>query len=426
MEKFVIEGGSRLNGEIYVAKAKNSVLALLAAAVMTDERVVLRDCPKILDVQKMINILVSLGVKVVWQGNDIHIDSSSLATYEIPETYAREIRSSVFLMGSILGRLKKAKAVFPGGCEIGLRPINLHLKGLRGLGVNVIEEGGYIYCDGENARGNNIHLDFPSVGATENIMLAAVLAKGVTVITNAAKEPEIVALADFLRGLGAKIGGAGTSSIVVEGVKKLHGAEFTPIPDRIAAGTYLLAGAITGGDVVVRECNPWHMQALISKIDGMAGNLFVGKKEVRIRAFAKQKSIELIETQPYPGFPTDLQAQILTLECLGDNSTIIVENLFETRFKQVSELLKMGANVVVRDRYAMVRGVERLHGAVVNAPDLRAGAALVLAGLAAEGVTEVMNIAQIDRGYFKLEDTLAHVGAKIKRIEQTPAGHEGR
>lgn len=416
MEKFVIEGGNRLNGEVCVAKAKNCVLALLAAAVMTEEKVVLKDCPKILDVLKMTNILSSLGVKVAWEGNDIHIDSGALHTYEIPETYAREIRSSIFLMGSILGRLKKAKAVFPGGCEIGLRPINLHLKGLRNLNIKVIEEGGYIYCDGEHARGSNIHLDFPSVGATENIMLAAVMAKGVTVLTNAAKEPEIVALADFLRKMGAKIGGAGSSSIIVEGVGKLHGVEYTPIPDRIAAGTFLLAGAITGGDVVVKDCNPWHMQALISKIDGTAGTLQINKNEIRIKAFKKQHSIELIETQPYPGFPTDLQAQILALECIGDNSSMIVENLFETRFKQVTELVKMGANVVVRDRYALVRGVEKLHGAQVTAPDLRAGAALVLAGLAAEGTTEVHNIAQIDRGYYELEKTLSSLGANIKRV----------
>jgi UDP-N-acetylglucosamine 1-carboxyvinyltransferase len=417
MERFLIEGGNRLTGEVRVHKAKNSVLALLAASVMTEEKVVLKDCPKILDVLKMTNILSSLGVKVEWVDNDIHIDSSGLATYEIPETYAREIRSSIFLMGSILSRLKKAKAVFPGGCEIGLRPINLHLKGLRDLNVKVIEEGGYIFCDGENAKGNIIHLDFPSVGATENIMLAAVTAKGQTVINNAAKEPEIVALADFLRKMGAKVNGAGSSSIYIEGVKKLHGVEYTPIPDRIEAGTFLLAGAITGGDVVVKECFPWHMQALLSKLDGNAGKITIGNKEIRIKAFAKQRSIEMIETQPYPGFPTDLQAQILALQCIADNSSMIVENLFETRFKHVSELAKMGANIVVRDRYALVRGVDKLHGAIVHAPDLRAGAALVLAALAAEGQSEIRNIAQIDRGYYKLEDSLKCLGAKIQRLE---------
>lgn len=417
MEKFLIEGGHKLNGEVSVCKAKNCVLALLAASVLTDELVIIKDCPKIADVVSMINILESIGVKTKWVDGDIHIDSSNITDHEIPETLAKEIRSSIFLVGSILGRIKHAKSVFPGGCEIGLRPIDLHLKGLKDLNVGVTEEGGYIYFDGKNARGNNIHLDFPSVGATENIMMAAVLTSGVTVLTNAAKEPEIVALADFLQVMGAKIGGAGSSTIIIEGVKKLNGAVFTPIPDRISAGTFLLAGAITGGEVCVKNCCPKHMSALISKIDGVAGDIKAYRNEIYIKGYKKHKSINLIETQPYPGFPTDLQAQITALECVADGSAIVVENMFETRFKHVTELLKMGANIVVRDRMAIIRGVKNLHGAQVSASDLRAGAALVLAGLKAEGITEIVNVKQIDRGYYNFEERLRSLGASIKRVD---------
>lgn len=415
MDKFLIVGGNKLDGEIEVIRAKNCVLALLAASILTEDTVVLHNCPKITDVYNMLNILISLGAKVEWQGQDIVIDSSGLNSCEIPQSYAKEIRSSIFLMGSILGRMKKAKAVFPGGCDIGLRPIDLHLKGLRSLKVDIIEAGGYLICNGENATGSNVHLDFPSVGATENIMLTAVLAKGRTVISNVAKEPEIVALQDFLNKMGASINGAGTSTIVIDGVCKLHGVEFTPIPDRIVAGTYLLAAAITGGRVRVKGCNPLDMNALLSKIDGYAGEVKIDGSSIDFTAYARPRSIDLIETQVFPGFPTDLQAQILALQAVSSGTSVIVENIFETRYKHVTELTKMGANVVVRDRTAFVRGVERLHGADVNAYDLRGGAALVLAGLNADGLTIVNGVKHIDRGYYMFEQALVGLGANIVR-----------
>ncbi len=415
MDKYLIEGGKSLNGELQVYKAKNCVLALLAASILTDEKIVLHNCPKILDVFSMIKILCSIGVTVMWQGDSIIIDSSTLNSCEIPSNYAKEIRSSIFLMGSILGRTKKAKAVFPGGCDIGIRPIDLHLKGLRTLGIQIEEYGGYLLCDGENARGNNIHLDFPSVGATENIILASVLTKGHTTITNVAKEPEIVALQDFLLQMGANIHGAGGSVIEIEGVEKLHGAEFTPIPDRIVAGTYLIAGAICGGDVTVTNCSPLDMTALISKLQNVT-NLKVSKDSIRIRSNGRLPSIKMIETQPYPGFPTDLQAQILTLQCVSNGVSMIVENMFETRYKHVGELVKMGADVVVRDRTALITGVSFISGAEVNAFDLRGGAALVLAGICAKGVTTINNIRHIERGYLDLDESLNNVGANIKKI----------
>ncbi len=416
MNAFEVQGGYKLEGELKVSKAKNCVLALLAASILTEEEVILRQCPRILDVYSMINILESLGVKVVWQEDAILINASCINSYEIPSCYAKEIRSSIFLMGSILGRLKKSKAVFPGGCDIGLRPIDLHLRGFRALNIKVDEYGGHLYCDGENARGSNIHLDFPSVGATENIIMAAVLTKGRTVISNVAKEPEVVALQNLLVNMGAKISGAGTSEIVIEGVEKLHGVDFTPIPDRIVAGTYLLAAAVTKGELNVTGCCPSDMSALISKIDCVYGDLRVGKDYIYIKAYEKLKSIKIVETQPYPGFPTDLQAQILATQTIADGAGLIVENMFETRFKHVPELLKMGADIIVRDRTALVRGIARLQGAQVAAFDLRGGASLMLAGLAAEGTTTVINARHVDRGYYLFDQELNSVGAKIKRI----------
>ena len=398
MDRLLINGGHRLEGELAVHSAKNCVLALLAACVLATRPVTLFNCPKITDIINMTKIIEALGGKIFWEKDDLTVDCSVLTGNEIPSSYAKEIRSSLFLMGPIIGRLKHAKAVFPGGCDIGIRPIDLHLKGLRALNIDIEETGGFLYCNGENARGNDIHLDFPSVGATENIMMAAVLAKGKTTITNAAQEPEIAALQKFLNKMGGKIAGAGSSTIVIEGVKKLDGCEFEPIPDRIVAGTYIIAAAITGGKLLVSTCEP------------------VGENSVYIECLKRPDAISLIETSPYPGFPTDLQAQILALETVSSGTSVIVENIFETRYKHVSELTKMGADITVRDRLALVRGVNRLKSAEVNACDLRGGAALVLAGLNAEGVTVVNNAKHIDRGYFMLDKALNSVGADIRRI----------
>ncbi len=416
MEKLLIDGGIRLSGELEVHSAKNCVLALLAASILTDKQVVIYKCPQITDVLNMIKILEHIGSKVFWQGDTLIIDGSSINSFEIPSNYAKEIRSSQFLMGALLSRFKKTKASFPGGCDIGIRPIDLHLKGFRALNIDVVEEGGYLLCDGSKAKGGRIHLDFPSVGATENIILASVLLQGKTIITNAAKEPEIVALQDFLNLMGAKVKGAGTDFVEIEGVKKLNGVEFTPIPDRIVAGTYLIAGAITHGELLVKNCQPKHIVALTDKLKFAVSEIKVYSDCIYIKADTDNLSVPITETQPYPGFPTDLQAQILTLQTVSKGSALIVENIFETRYKHVPELTKMGANIVVKDKVVLVRGVKKLHGAEVNAHDLRGGAALVLAGLCASGRTEICDIKHIDRGYYKFDEALQSVGARIRRI----------
>lgn len=415
MEKLLIEGGISLSGEMEVHSAKNCVLALLAASILTDKQVVIYKCPKIVDVMNMLKILECLGSKVLWQDDTLILDGSNLNSYEIPSVYAKEIRSSQFLMGALLSRFKKTKASFPGGCDIGIRPIDLHLKGFRALNIDVKEEGGYLLCDGENAKGATVHLDFPSVGATENIILAAVTLEGKTTITNAAKEPEIVALQDFLNLMGAKVSGAGNHVIEIEGVSKLNGVEFTPIPDRIVAGTYLIAGAITHGELLIKNCYPRHMESLIDKLKYAVPKIRVYKDSVYIQAKGDILSIPMTETQPYPGFPTDMQAQVLALQTVSKGSALIVENIFETRYKHVPELTKMGANIVVKDKVVLVRGVKRLHGAEVCAYDLRGGAALVLAGLCANGITEVSDVKHIDRGYLNFDENLRMVGARIIR-----------
>lgn len=416
MDKFEIRGGVSLDGELEISSAKNSVLALLAAAILTDEPVVIHNCPEIGDVYNMLKILEALGCKILRQGRAVVIDSSAADSYEIPRNYGREIRSSIFMLGSILGRFRKAKAVFPGGCDIGLRPIDLHLKGLRELNVKVREQGADILCDASAARGKKIHLDFPSVGATENIMLAAATIKGRTVICNAAKEPEIVCLQDMLNKMGGKVAGAGGDTIEIEGVKKLRGAEITPIPDRIVAGTYVIAAAMTGGRVCLRKCRPSDLTALISKLNGCACDILTAEDSLLVKGYKRPRSVLMVETAPYPGFPTDLQAQVLALQTVSKGTGVIVENIFETRFKHVGELKKMGAEIVVKDRYAIVRGVPKLYGTQVTAHDLRGGAALVLAGLAAEGVTTVEDVRHVDRGYFRMEDDLRALGALVKRL----------
>ena len=416
MDKFYIQGGFKLDGETEVYSAKNSVLALLAASILTDEQVVIHNCPKIGDVFSMIKILQSLGCVVTWQDDSIVIDSSSADKHEIPQKYGQEIRSSIFMLGSILARFKQAKAVFPGGCDIGLRPIDLHLKGLRELNIVVKEEGGDIFCNSQNARGKKIHLDFPSVGATENIMLASVLIKGKTTICNAAKEPEIVCLQDMLNQMGAKVCGAGSSIIEIEGVNKLHGIHFKPISDRIVAGTYIIAAAMTKGRVYLKNCRPNDLYALTSKLNGVACDILSTDDTILVKGYDRPQSILSIETAPYPGFPTDLQAQILALQTISNGTSIVAENIFETRFKHVGELIKMGAQIVVKDRYAIVRGLPTLYGNQVYAHDLRGGAALVLAGLSAQGSTIVNNVRHIDRGYYQLEEELSSLGACIKRV----------
>lgn len=424
MDKFLINGGKKLSGTAEITAAKNAYLPILAACILCDDNITLCQCPEYVDIVNMTKILKNLGAKVKPETTDgkihnncnLNIDCSNLSSSSIPQELASSLRSSIFSLGSILGKQRKAKVAYPGGCAIGARPIDLHIKGLRALNVKVVDKHGYLTCDGSNMKGGIVNLDFPSVGATENIILAATKTKGTTKIINAAKEPEIVDLANFLNKFGAKIYGAGTSTITIEGVEKLGGGAYTPIPDRIVAGTYLIAALAAGGEVELRNFRPEHNLALLEKIKQTNAKVKIKKNTLFLKTENRPKAISKIETSPYPGFPTDLQAQMVALQSISKGTSIIVENLFETRFKHVPELVKMGANIVVKDRTAFVRGVEKLYGANVEAADLRGGVALAIAGLVAGGHTTISNVNLIDRGYFKLENAFAGLGADIKRI----------
>lgn len=416
MEKLIVKGNRKLSGKINVQTSKNAVLPILAASILTNKKVILNKCPKIIDVFNMLKILEELGCNVKWEEDTVIIDSSNACKSEIPQNLAKELRSSIFMLGSILGRFHNAKVAYPGGCDIGIRPIDLHIKGLSLLNVKIEENGGTLYCDGKDIKGAIIHLDCPSVGATENIMMAAVLAQGSTIIRNAAKEPEIVDLQNFINAMGGKIKGAGSSTIEIEGVKKLDGVEYTPISDRIVAGTYLIAVAMTGGKVELENCCNEHIYSLITKLRESTCKIEYFNDKIYLSSPKQLQSIHTIETMPYPGFPTDMQAQLLSLTTIAEGTSLIIENIFETRFKHVAELIKMGAKVTVRDRMAIVRGVSKLNGAEVWAHDLRGGAALLLAGMAAEGVTEINDVYHIDRGYENVTDIMQNLGADVKRI----------
>ncbi len=416
MDKYIIEGGRPLYGEVEIQSAKNAVLPLLAAAVLTEERVVIHRCPRIRDVLNMVQILGELGCKTKWVGDELTIDGGDAANHEIPAALARELRSSVFLLGSVVARFGRARIAYPGGCDIGLRPIDLHLSGLRRLGVWVAEEGGYIDCTCEKVRGAEVVLDCPSVGATENLILAAATAEGRTVIRNAAKEPEIVDLQNFLNRMGAKIAGGGTSVVAVDGVRRLHGAEYTPVSDRIEAGTFLIAAAMCGGELALRNANPENLASLVHKLREISCKIHAKDDKIYIQCGKRRLSPSLVETSPYPGFPTDLQAPMTALACICDGATVVVENLFETRFKHVPELIRMGADITVRGRSAFIRGVPCLHGADVCASDLRGGAALTLAAISAEGQSTVTDLSYIDRGYSDFEFKLRSAGARIRRM----------
>lgn len=415
MEKFRINGGKRLEGEITVQSAKNSVLPILAASLLTDDAVTILDYPHITDADNMTKILKKLGCKVHFEGKNAVICACDATEYQIPENLAKVLRSSIFMLGPIVARFGKAKVAYPGGCNIGLRPIDQHLMGLKKLGVSVKEEGGYIVCEAQKLSGADVHFDCPSVGATENVMMLATACEGRTLITNAAREPEIIDLQNFLNAMGAKISGAGKNTIVVEGGRKLRGTVYKPLPDRIEAGTFLIAAALTGGEIALSNANEEHIFALIHKLRDSACKITVNRDKIYIESPRRVKSLRRVETSPYPGFPTDLQAQLLTLCTVARGTSMIVENLFETRYNHVAELVRMGADVTVCDRTAVIAGVEKLHGAEVNACDLRGGAALVLAGLVAEGQTIVKNIRHVDRGYENFEGKLCALGADVRR-----------
>ncbi|MBQ8429207.1 MAG: UDP-N-acetylglucosamine 1-carboxyvinyltransferase [Clostridia bacterium] len=416
MEKYIIEGGNKLYGKLSAQSAKNTVLPLLAASVLTDEQVKIHNVPTINDVENMIRILGEVGCKIRRQKDSLLIDSSDAASHEIPTRLTKELRSSVFMLGSVLTRFHRAKISYPGGCDIGLRPIDLHLSGLKRLGVKIVEKDGYIHCEANKLIGAEILLDFPSVGATENILLAAVKAEGITVIRNAAKEPEIVDLQNFLNAMGANVRGAGGGTIVVKGVKRLHGVEYIPLGDRIEVGTYLIAVASCGGEIEVSGVPQENIAALLHKLRENGCKIYGKNDKIILQSSGELKSVSLVETTPFPGFPTDLQAQYAALCCTTKGTSLVVENLFETRYRYAAELKRMGADITVRDRTAVIRGVEKLHGAGVTASDLRGGAALVVAALKAEGQSSVSELFHIDRGYADFEGKLRRLGAKIKRV----------
>lgn len=416
MEKYIINGGKPLYGELEVPCAKNAYLAILAGCVLSSGTVKLKNCPNFDDVNNMIEMLSDLGAVILRQNSDIILDCSTISKCKISTKLAHKIRSSIFLLGPILARLKRAEVCYPGGCDIGARPIDLHLKGLRSLSAKITESHGLINCEAPYLIGEEVHLDYPSVGATENIMMAAVLAKGKTKIYNAAKEPEIEDLQKFLNKMGAKIKGAGSDIITIEGVEKLGSVEYQPISDRIIAGTYLIAVACCGGEVLIKNVESNHISSIISKLKASGCEFEIKSDSIKIVSNQRLKSFKKIQTLPYPGFPTDLQPQTLVLQAISKGSCLITENLFETRFKHVPELIKMGADISIQDRTAYITGVKKLYGAEVSCSDLRAGAALTIAGLVAEGTTIVHNVKNIDRGYDHLENAFKKLGADIKRV----------
>lgn len=413
MSQYVIEGGRRLEGELQVAGSKNAVLPIMAATLLNSDVTYLENCPRIEDVKIMIEILKELGCKVVWQDQTLMIDTRTLQTYHINEALVKKMRSSIILLGALIGRCSEATVSQPGGCQLGARPIDLHLEGLKKMGVQITENNGIIVCKVSHLQGAKINLRFPSVGATENIMLAAVRCNGCTVISNPAKEPEIIDLQNFLVACGAQITGAGTNQIVINGTKKLRGIRYRVIPDRIIAGTYLVAAAITRGNIILNDVNSRDLSTLLEKLEEMGCKIVSEPHRVILASPDRLKGIEII-TAPYPGFPTDMQSQMLTLLCTCQGESLIKENLFEARFKIVDELLKMGAHIKVKDCMAYIRGNDLLKGCQVVAKDLRGGAALVLAGLKAEGITIVEHTEHIKRGYEDITSDLAKLGAQIK------------
>lgn len=415
MESLVVYGGKTIDGEILVDGAKNSILPILAGCILTEEKVVLHNITFYEDVLNMIKILQSLGAKVQMQEKTLIVDSSGINNHNIPVEYSSKLRASFFCLGPLTARLKKAKVSYPGGCAIGMRPIDIHTNGLKSLGAKIIDIHGFITTDGQAMKSCKVRLPFPSVGATENLIMASVFLKGTTKIYGCAKEPEVVDLCRFLNSLGAKIKGFGSDVISVSGVKKLRGGEYTPIPDRITAGTYLMLPLIAGGKLHIKNAKIEHLGSLIDILRNNSCNIDFKNDIIKVESLGRQKGFGKIETMPYPFFPTDLQQQLTSLACVSDGSTVIVENLFENRFKQTFELIKMGAKIVVKDRIASIEGVRKLYGAEVNATDLRGGVSLVMAGLCAGGYTKVNNCDIIDRGYFKLEEKLNSIGAFVKR-----------
>lgn len=417
MSRLLIQGGNRLVGEVTIQGAKNSVLPVLAATILTGGEVELRRCPRLRDVEASIRILQALGCRAAWQGDNLAVDTSRMSGCAIPDALMREMRSSAIFLGAILARCGQAELSYPGGCELGPRPIDLHISGLRALGAEIDDTGGTLHCKAQKLTGREIVLGFPSVGATENLMLAACGAEGVTVLSNAAREPEIEDLQNFLNTCGGEVTGGGTSTVMIRGGRPLHGGTYTVIPDRIAAATYLCAAVSAGGDIFLRGAREAHLSTVTAALREAGCAITADSSGIACRCGGRLNAPRPIRTAPYPGFPTDAQAIVMAalLRCRG--AAVFEENLFSSRYRHVDELARMGADIRTSGRVAVVLGVERLHGAAVRSTDLRGGAALCVAALTAEGETVVSDIAHIDRGYQSLEQDLTALGAEIRRAE---------
>ncbi|WP_338819361.1 UDP-N-acetylglucosamine 1-carboxyvinyltransferase 1 [Moorella thermoacetica] len=417
MEVLVINGGQRLEGVVVVQGAKNAALPIMAATLLATGECRLQRVPRLQDVSVMAAVIRSLGMKVERRGEELLVAPESTVTPEVPAELMRQLRASNLVMGPLLGRWHYFRVPYPGGCAIGSRPMDLHIKGLMAMGAEVTEKLGYIEARTTGLRGTSFYLDFPSVGATENLMMAAALAEGVTTLYNAAREPEIVDLQNFLNAMGARIRGAGRDTIRIEGVRELKGCDYKIIPDRIEAGTFLAAAAATGGDVLVQDCQPEHLMAVLAKLREMGARIIIKKEAIRIQGPGRPRAVDC-KTLPYPGFPTDMQPQFMALMSVADGTSIMVESIFENRFKHAAELRRLGADIKIEGRVAVINGVPGLSGSMVEASDLRAGAALVIAGLLAEGQTLVEGVHHLDRGYEQLEKRLGDLGADIQRLNK--------
>ena len=416
MEQYVVKGGVPLRGKVSIGGAKNAALGILAAAIMTDDTVTIENVPNVRDTRVLLQAIEGIGAKVKYvYNNSVQINGGSICDTNVEYDYIRKIRASYYLLGALLGKYNEAHVALPGGCNIGSRPIDQHIKGFKALGADVDIDCGVVHAKAEKLTGAHVYFDVVTVGATINLMMASCMAEGDTILENAAKEPHIVDVANFLNSMGANIKGAGTDVIRIKGVKRLHGCTYSIIPDQIEAGTFMFAAAATGGDVTVKNVIPKHLEATTAKLEEIGCEVEEFDDAVRVRA-PKRLHRTHVKTLPYPGYPTDMQPQIAVTLALAEGTSIVTESIFENRFKYADELSRMGANIKVEGNSAIIDGVKKLTGARVSAPDLRAGAALVIAGLAADGITVVDDIVYIQRGYENFEDKLRSLGAEIERV----------